>query len=169
MQKVLSRSALAKRQAERRATKKAAEKAIEKRRTSWRERKQISGLNKTIYRAERAARREDWILGPLAPRRDVGEAAKTYGALPPGLTRGFEKVEWKEHGIVQGDRVAVAIRGHRDEGKIGTVLELSKEREECVVEGLNRVSAFCCKASMKLTIALGGHCGARIHARQRSR
>ena len=82
------------------------------------------------------------MLGPLAPKRDVGNAKDTYGTLSPRRFRGVEKPkgQYKEWGIVEGDRVVIVQDGHREQGKIGTVREVRKEAEECTVQGLNQVS-----------------------------
>ncbi|KAI9696960.1 MAG: hypothetical protein M1836_004921 [Candelina mexicana] len=90
----------------------------------------------------RQARREDWELGSLAPRRDVGADTETYGALDSRRLRGPEKSE-KERikfwNIVVGDRVVI-IKG-QDKGKIGRIAEVNKKSEEVIVEGLNMVEA----------------------------
>lgn len=99
----------------------------------------ISVRNDT--RAARLTRREDWLLGPLAPKRDVGTTKDTYGALDARRLRGVEKPknQGKDWGIVEGDRVVIVLDGHRERGKIGKVREVRKDAEECFVTGLNRV------------------------------
>ncbi|EME38583.1 hypothetical protein DOTSEDRAFT_57626 [Dothistroma septosporum NZE10] len=89
-------------------------------------------------REDRVNRRIDWESGPLAPRRDVGDRAKTYGAqsmynmmLPDKDPESRPK--WSH--IAEGDR-AVIIRG-RDKGKIGIVGEVNLEKAAVQVTGLN--------------------------------
>ncbi|KAI9760027.1 MAG: hypothetical protein M1835_000257 [Candelina submexicana] len=93
-------------------------------------------------RRARQARREDWELGSIAPRRDVGADTDTYGALDSRRLRGPEKPE-KERikfwNIVAGDRVVI-IDG-QDKGKIGLIGDVNKKTEEVIVEGLNMVEA----------------------------
>ncbi|KAL9067344.1 MAG: hypothetical protein Q9161_006952 [Pseudevernia consocians] len=116
-----------------------------------------SAILRTRVRAARVARREDWILGPLAPRRDdpgFGE----YGTVEarelkgPGVRGGKGKgkkgmrMRWEESLIYEGDRVVVVAVGGggqgpegRDVGRIGTVVEVRRELREVVVEDLNMV------------------------------
>lgn len=111
-----------------------------------------------LVKAHKKARREDWQLGPLAPRRDVGEGAEGYGAVGRRMVRGVEmggekkggkegmmggrgmmeggKVDW---GIRAGDRVCVTGRGERDEGRIGEVVEVREGMGRVVVRGVNLV------------------------------
>ncbi|MCJ1313273.1 hypothetical protein MMC25_006950 [Agyrium rufum] len=153
MQKVFRRTALAKRQAARRsevagqklkAGKKSQEKDVQKRyRIEARQ----------LIRAARVSQREDFFQGALAPRRDVGETADTYGTVTPNLIMGvkhpgFHPGNWH---IVSGDRVVIVDDGHRDQGKIGKVTEVNKKLYTCQIEGLNAadvaVPEFMTKAS----------------------
>src|SRR6201999_4277072 len=55
-------------------------------------------------KAERQARREDWMLGPLAPKRDAGTKQGFYGTVsnllyqgpvfPPKVRKGPKGVGW---------------------------------------------------------------------------
>ena len=92
--------------------------------------------------AARAARREDWLLGPLAPRRDAGDAKETYGTVSTRRVNGVKKEAGTEKDwcIEVGDRVAIVEKGHRERGKIGKVQRVEKKAEVCYIEGLNRVS-----------------------------
>lgn len=96
----------------------------------------------------RRARREDWELGPLAPRRDVGHAKETYGTINAQRTRGqaltldereqlFAPFGGKFLNIVAEDRVVV-LEG-RDKGKIGKIANVDRLRGEVTVRGLNMV------------------------------
>jgi large subunit ribosomal protein L24 len=101
----------------------------------------------TDIKAARLARREDWELGPLAPKRDVGLKRETYGTISTSRLRGKEltleeRLKLNPDGgryptIVAGDRV-VLLQG-RDKGKIGKVASLDAARQEVTVEGLNMV------------------------------
>ncbi|MCJ1368133.1 hypothetical protein MMC16_007274 [Acarospora aff. strigata] len=140
MQKVLRRTALAERQAARaakvRKSKRASEQRILDRQDSvLRRRSAITNLKQA-----RIARREDWQLGPLAPRRDVGAQKDTYGTADTRTLRGKEvpkQERMRFWPIMVGDRVVV-MEG-REKGKIGMVKGTDKEREELTVEGLNKV------------------------------
>lgn len=97
--------------------------------------------------AARIARREDWIMGPLAPRRDVGDMKDTYGTVSIRQLRGVEKPEGKRKDwcIREGDRVAITGAKQRDRGKIGTVKTVNEKSEECAVQGCNLVCSFSSK------------------------
>lgn len=140
------RTALATRQATRRRTR---DQDREERREGWKLRQEAASRNasrRELVRAERLARRQDWEMGALAPNRDLTAratyGATPYGALPGGLSRGTEvmkKLRTKEWGIVVGDRVVVVGEGHRDQGKIGKVVQVYEESEEVSVERVNVV------------------------------
>ena len=129
---------------------------------------------RTRIREARVARREDWILGPLAPRRDKGDNA--YGTisleelrpLKGGLGRavltergrggariggrrsGKGKVvgmSWTESLIYEGDRVAIlSDKGpeSREFGKIGTVSRVRRVEREVEIEDMNLVGVLSC-------------------------
>ncbi|KAL9118099.1 MAG: hypothetical protein Q9187_005359 [Circinaria calcarea] len=139
MQKVLRRTALAKRQAARREANRAAKDRSDDRKLRVQEQSLINTDFRTRIIAARNSRREDWFLGPLAPKRDVGDAKDTYGTIGTQGLRGVEKAkgEWKDWCIEEGDRVVIVEDGHRDRGKIGKVREVRARAEECTVEGLN--------------------------------
>ena len=141
MQKLLKRVTLAKNQAKRRAAK---EKAIElsiQKKIVHRQETSLYSFRREDIRAARSARREDWVLGPLAPRRDVGDKKDKYGAMDSKLLRGVEKPDgyWKDWCIAEGDRVVIIENGHRNKGKIGKVTTVREKAEECIVSGLNQV------------------------------
>ena len=139
MQKVLRHAKLIRRQAARREAAQTNKTNSDKRKLMQRDLQEQNTLASRSIKAERKARREDWELGPLAPKRDVGEDSFAYGALEPRRVQPIEKVEWKEWGIVTGDRVVIAKEGHRDRGKIGKVIEVNEKAEQVVVERLNMV------------------------------
>lgn len=80
-------------------------------------------------------------MGPLAPRRDVGNSKETYGTVSPKQLGGVvkEKSQRKDWCIREGDRVVIVASKHRDRGKIGKVKSVREDAEECTVEGLNMV------------------------------
>lgn len=140
MQKLIRRSALSRRQAERRVKAVGEKIATDEHRRRQREQAHYyTALSKDV-RAERVARREDWVMGPIAPKRDVGKDAGQYGTLNAQRLKESEKREWKNYGIVPGDRVVIVKKGHRDQGKIGVVKEVTEKAETCKIERLNVVS-----------------------------
>ena len=141
MQAVIRRTALAERQAARRTAAKAGKRRSDDRKIRRGEQTTLNSDIRTDLRAARVNRREDWLLGPLAPRRDVGDAKANYGTISSRRLQGVDKSDgsWKDWCIVAGDRVVVVEDGHRDRGKIGTVREVREKAEQCVVVGLNLV------------------------------
>ena len=173
MQKVLRRTALAKKQAERRLAARKGKNNSDERKLRTHEKTQIGRSVRDDILNARRARREDFLLGPLAPRRDVGDKKDTYGTVGPQRLRGAEKLEgqYKDWGIVAGDRVVIVQDGHRERGKIGTVREVRKAAEECFVQGLNMVSSaesLIHRACGSLTASISlGRCGyPKLHAHQ---
>lgn len=152
MQRVIRRSILAENQAARRLTKRK-----DKNRREWaksnREQERHLGREATgQIKQARLTRREDWELGPLAPRRDVGDSKDTFGTVHTQRMRGtllnrkdgwkaLRTVGGKRLNIVKNDRV-VLLEG-RDKGKIGKIIAVDTTRAECTVEGLNLVSSLC--------------------------
>lgn len=148
MQKVIRRTAMAERQAARRLAKRK-----DKAQREWAKsnREQVNFARKdevAQIKKAKLVRREDYELGPLAPRRDVGDAKETYGTILGQRIRGqpldYRKIEkvlepfgGKYLNIVAGDRV-VLIEG-RDKGKIGKVSKIDAKNGELTVEGLNMV------------------------------
>ncbi|RMZ87112.1 hypothetical protein DV736_g5659, partial [Chaetothyriales sp. CBS 134916] len=120
--------------------------------------------SKTV-RDERKARREDWMLGPLAPDRDTGKTKGQFGAVDPiymqraelpkylvggpavaeeskGEWKGLSREElWEGEGnqgnIVVGDRVCVVNGPDNVKGQIGTVTEVSLEKGEVTIAEVN--------------------------------
>jgi large subunit ribosomal protein L24 len=140
MQKVIRRTVLAERQAARRAKVRKSKYDSEKRLLDFQEAiLRRRSVIQTLKDA-RIARREDWQLGQLAPRRDVGAQRDTYGTTDTRLLRGPElpkSEQMKFFPIAAGDRVVI-MEG-RDKGKIGRVRSTDKVRNELTVDGLNKV------------------------------
>ena len=148
MQKLLRRSGLVHRQAVRKNAARRKVQHSDNRKLREQEERQVSALVRKDILAERKARREDWEQGPLAPKRDVGDPGKVYGALEPRRIRGVDKAKFKKYGIVVGDRVVIVKEGHRDQGKIGKVTEVRVKAEECSIEGLNMVREHALEGMM---------------------
>jgi large subunit ribosomal protein L24 len=111
-----------------------------------------SRLTNSQIKEERKNRREDWILGPLAPDRDTGLKKGALGTIdvmqaqarapPKHLVGGpIPGRNWEGEGnignIVVGDRV-VAVKGP-SRGQIGAVKELDKAKAQVVVGDVNTV------------------------------
>ncbi|KFY13799.1 hypothetical protein V491_06271, partial [Pseudogymnoascus sp. VKM F-3775] len=147
MQAVIRRTVLAERQAARRLVKRRIKNHHEEMKTR-REHERFAQKNLTgDIKTARAARREDYDLGPLAPRRDVGLKKDTYGTIHSHRLHG-QKLTMEERlavnpsggryaNIVAGDRVVV-LEG-ADKGRIGKVQSFDKEKQQITVEGLNMV------------------------------
>lgn len=147
MQKIIRRTALAEKQVARRYQR-VKDKNI--RSTQRTERENFTNTRKDevkTIRLARKAHKEDYELGSLAPRRDVGEYKDTYGTISPMHIQGrkmtlaerikLDPVSGRRSSLAVGDRV-VLLEG-RDKGKISKIVSLDIERHECKVEGLNMV------------------------------
>ncbi|KAL0262987.1 hypothetical protein SLS55_001962 [Diplodia seriata] len=139
MQKVIQRTAMAKRQAARK-TQKATEmrKAVDKSAN----RKELQQIKREATRAivdAKGRRREDWLLGPLAPRRDVGEWREKYATVDSKRTNlpdaDPDVVKTQLAPFAEGDRVVI-IKG-KDKGKIGELREVDEETRTVRVKDLN--------------------------------
>ncbi|KAM3072439.1 hypothetical protein ACMFMG_009240 [Clarireedia jacksonii] len=153
MQKVIRRTALAEKQAARRLMRRKERTLRERWKTQNEQRTMYEREQARIFAESKVARKENWELGPLAPRRDVGKKKETYGAIESQFIQGPEmrKSEAEEIlalwggrflNIREGDRVVI-LEG-RDKGKIGSVLQVDKKRAEVTVEDMNMVC--CCLA-----------------------
>lgn len=117
----------------------AGRKKAESKQRSEERRRLTRGISQDIKDA-RKNRRTDWDAGPLAPRRDVGDKAETYGAISffnlhlPERNPG-DQLKWSM--FVPGDRVVIT-KG-RDRGKIGKVGEVDKKKGSVQVKDLNMV------------------------------
>ncbi|KAL9608061.1 MAG: hypothetical protein Q9167_007085 [Letrouitia subvulpina] len=141
MQKVLRRTAKAEAQYARRTRRQRSKDFVDDRWIQIRRQKIAHGDVRALRLAAIKARHEDWELGPLAPRRDIGTKKDTYGAVPFRVIERVDKPEgsWKDWGIREGDRVVVVGKKERDRGRIGTVREVSQKSETVTVEGINMV------------------------------
>ncbi|CAD6505213.1 BgTH12-07979 [Blumeria graminis f. sp. triticale] len=148
LQKILRRSTMAKNQVARRLAKQKAKEERDQRKSDREGAIHHYRLHKDLVSKERLARREDWELAGLAPKRDVGNQKETYGAVDgqliqgPKLTKEQSEERMKDFGgrflsLFIGDRV-VLLEG-RDKGRIGKVIKIDRDRAECTVEGLNLI------------------------------
>src|SRR5215469_7881088 len=170
-EKLLRRAQLAKRKAQRRLDRdkdaKVKEEEHETRRTIL--------YQRTLFTdqlvAARKARREDWELGPLAPRREVGDQALKYGTingnqlqtfvhpsklhldwkmrhLPPG--KRMEKLGWKSVGAREWEKLGnlfyendrVAVVRGPQAGKIAIVDKTFEEEEMLKLKDMNLVRSL---------------------------
>lgn len=138
MQRVIQRSALAKRNADRRMQRMVEHHEKGKGWSRRQEAQRISRYNNALIKDARLARQEDWARGALAPRRDVGEKARTYGSVDifhMNLPERQEPNKPKWNHIVEGDRVVV-IKG-REKGKIGLVEMMDSDRGSVTLKDVN--------------------------------
>lgn len=150
MQKILRRTELAKRQAARVKLREEVKKDHDDIITHRKQTFEIQRMQRKSAKAAHLAYREDWRLGPLAPRRSVGEGAERYGTVDqdqivfPKAPKSKLRDSWA---VTEGDRV-VCIRG-RDRGKIGTVKDVSRDSNAVQVSGFNVVSRTQCLIRFK--------------------
>lgn len=151
MQKILRRVATAERVAAKRAkTKDLKWFKKNKKETSEQQRQQLE-LVKQEFSAAKQAIKDDWELGPLSPRRDVGSWAGAKGAISEARYAAYGTVtlamrnrrcQWAggayNLNLATGDRV-VLIDGP-DKGRIGKIAQIDHDKAEVVVEGLNKVN-----------------------------
>lgn len=90
--------------------------------------------------------KEDWALGPLAPKRDVGERAGKMGTVDMGLHQLYNLTKTQREDVKarMGDNVfkphdRVVVLSGRDRGKIGNILEIEEERMSATIEGIGKV------------------------------
>lgn len=70
----------------------------------WDQRRQLTAQSRALARqflAARDARNQDWELGPMAPRRDVGEKAQSFGTIDGQQAHVLKRIEnmdtkWRE-------------------------------------------------------------------------
>ena len=149
MQKLLKRTALVRNQYERKLEKYRKKTRTHKVAEAKRGQYRLLRLQNAQVNKERATRREDWFRGQLAPKRDYGADAGTYGTIGVDfMETPAEPKKVKKSGIVEGDRVVVVQNGHKDQGKIGVVEEVRDRAEKIVVKGINVVS-FTPRNSLK--------------------
>ncbi|WEW55429.1 hypothetical protein PRK78_000860 [Emydomyces testavorans] len=138
MQKVIRRTVLASNQAQRKAWIEAAKDRHEQIMSIFRERVALQRSLLDEAAEERRNRRDDWMRGPLAPRRDVGDRHGLYGTISSNrlrMPKVLEERRTRYITIAPGDRVCL-VRG-RDRGRIGKVINVDSESETVTIEGVN--------------------------------
>ena len=141
MQKVLRRNVLARNQALGRQRREAEEKLKNEKRKIRQTRFELDRLERSNVKAERTNRREDWILGPLAPNRTAGKDGGGYGMLSLQMLHAPIVVKQERAELLNfaaNDR-AVVITG-REKGKIGRIRIVDAERQTVTLEDVNMVS-----------------------------
>lgn len=152
MQKLAKRAAQAQRQAVRRAARIADENRRTEQNRARRYLKEANAEIRTNIHDARRARKEDWELGPLAPKRDLG--FNGYGEVStsrrdwsqngqykinPELA--VKRCAWaggvKQFCLAPGDRVVI-VDG-QEKGKIDRVKSVHPEDGFVLLEKLNRV------------------------------
>src|SRR5580700_4515942 len=114
MQKLLRRAALADAQAARRLTRKKERYARQKAKTAREQALQAKKEDSFNIKVARRVRREDWELGDLAPRRDVGLKKDTYATVKLNRMRGQElTLEERINANLEGGRYPNIVAGDR--------------------------------------------------------
>ena len=140
MQKVIQRAAVARKQAQKKVFRARQNDGLTDRKEVTRVRKEYNRAVLDSIKESRQSRWEDWEKGDLAPMRDVGPNAKTYGALnaalihPPKIPKHLRR---KEILFAAGDRVCV-IRG-REKGKINEITQVNEDSETVMIKDVNMV------------------------------
>jgi large subunit ribosomal protein L24 len=153
MQKLAKRAAQAQRQAVRRAARIAEETRKTEQNRARRYLKEANAEIRSNIHEARRARKEDWELGPLAPKRDLG--FNGYGEISTGRrdwSQGGQfkinpelaakRCAWaggvKQFCLAPGDRVV--IMDGQEKGKIDRIKSVQPEDGLVLLEKLNRVS-----------------------------
>ena len=138
MQKVLRRNLLSRNQALRNARakdKRAFKKELVEYHRDLSNREKALGNN---VRTERKNRREDWMLGPLAPQRDIGDERAVYGTQSHLALRHPtipEKERDKYFNFAVGDRAVVTRGPFR--GRIGEITAIREHERRVEMKGIN--------------------------------
>ncbi|KAI1340099.1 hypothetical protein F5Y15DRAFT_63937 [Xylariaceae sp. FL0016] len=149
MQKVLRRVATAERVVAKRAKKKdrlASRNDI--RETRQETSRNLQFANEDVGKIKQAIK-DDWEMGPIAPRRDFGDWQDAHGAIHEVRFNGYgvmtdalrnKRSQWaggiENLNLAKGDRV-VLLDGP-DKGKIGHIQDVDKDRAEVTVANLNK-------------------------------
>lgn len=173
MQKLAKRVAQAQRQAGRRAQKAAkTEQTNYKLRNQQAFREAVSEVRQNLKDARRA-RKEDWELGPLAPKRDLGynqygmfsESVRTdwsnYGFYTPRPEILEKRCAWagglRQFGLAVSDRVV--IMDGPDKGKIDRIRAINLQSGSVTLENHHRVRSYGPLAMLRQLIeSIGNQC-----------
>lgn len=168
MDKLIRRTRMAERQVERRLSRKRAAEHRTELRELEHEQKTIRAEVRSHLYAAIKARRQDWKLGPLAPRRDITMPRKDlyWGTISAGRARPTRdlperdleaRCAWaggsKYMCLAKNDRVAV-VEGWL-KGRIATVNEIHKPQGTISLGDVSRVSGNGCPQSYYLLRSTG--------------
>lgn len=148
MQRVIQRTATARKQAQKKLFRAKQQEQLQERQEIKRVRGEYTKAMAENAKAARQTRWEDWAKGPLAPKRDVGVKATSYGAVdaalmnPPKIPKHLRR---RHILFAAGDRVCI-IRG-RDKGKINEITQVNEETETVVIKNINKVWFDSCRQS----------------------
>ncbi|KAJ6113650.1 hypothetical protein N7523_006967 [Penicillium sp. IBT 18751x] len=138
MQKVIQRTATARKQAQKKLFRAQRREELVERSQGIRSRREFNKSIITNQKAARENRWEDWVKRDLAPKRDVGVLEYTYGTMdgaamhPPPIPKHLRR---KQILFAVADRVCI-IRG-RDAGKISDITQVNVESETVTLKDLN--------------------------------
>lgn len=141
MQKVIQRTATARKQAQKKIFRAQRKDELVTRKDNIRQRRDYNKAIIDGLKEARIARWEDYRKGDLAPKRDSGPEATTFGAVDAALLHppAIPKSQRRKHILfAAGDRVCV-IRG-RDQGKINEITQVNPESETVTIKDINTVS-----------------------------
>ncbi|KAI1799293.1 hypothetical protein F4811DRAFT_112051 [Daldinia bambusicola] len=149
MQKILRRVATAERVVAKRTKTKDFKWYKKQKKEQSRDQQQQLEMVRAEFNAAKQAVKDEWELGPLAPRRDVGEWAGAKGAIHEARYAAYGKIslamrnrrcQWAggayHLNLAEGDRV-VLIDGP-DKGRIGKIKSINYDNAEVIVEELNK-------------------------------
>ncbi|KAI1481257.1 hypothetical protein F4774DRAFT_374792 [Daldinia eschscholtzii] len=149
MQKILRRVATAERVVAKRTKTKDFKWYKKQKKEQYQDQQQQLALVRGEFEAAKQAVRDEWELGPLAPRRDVGDWAGAKGAIHEARYASYGKIslamrnrrcQWAggayHLNIAEGDRV-VLVDGP-DKGRIGKIRSINYDNAEVIVEELNK-------------------------------
>lgn len=140
MQAVIRRAASARKQASRKAVRLAKKQERADRKENERILKEYNKVQRDYTKTAKQNRYEDWLKGPLAPKRDSGLDTTLYGAVDSRLVHppNIPKAERRRFILfAEGDRVCV-MKG-REQGKIGEITKVDEESETVMIKALNMV------------------------------
>jgi len=143
MQRVIQRTAAARKQAQRKALNNSKKPDPETKRQQFRAQVEY---NKALAQQKKDAvkhRREDWLKGPLAPKRDSGLEAFSYGGVSPQLVQPppLPKHKRRKHILfAPGDRVCV-VNG-KEKGRICEISGVKEEEDMVFLKNTNVVRVF---------------------------
>ncbi|KAF1983095.1 hypothetical protein K402DRAFT_466332 [Aulographum hederae CBS 113979] len=144
MQKILRHSGLARRQAARKA-KKLEEKENHLDTRRWlKEEVAVRRAATQNMKVQRLAQREDWYLGPLAPKRLNEHTIEKYATvdLPmlqtPELPKHYKLQPFQP--LHAGERVVI-LEGN-DKGRIGTIMNIDEKTDRIRIKGMNKFNIW---------------------------